>query len=85
MLLSSVKRFAITLPAVPPNNNHGWVRSFSRLYGGKRASDDDIIVNVRWELGDLIVDFSIGLDSGDGEKEQRPRIQIHGRGPVAQT
>ena len=51
------------------------------MYGGKRASDDDIIVNVRWELGDLVVDRCIGLGDGDTEKKQRPRIQIHGCGP----
>ena len=47
----------------------------------KRASDDDIIVNVRWELGDLIIDCPIDLGDGDTEKEQRPRVRIHCGGP----
>ena len=36
--------------------------------GRQRASDDDIIVGIRWELGDLIVDRSIGLHDCDGEE-----------------
>ena len=38
---------------------------------GKRASDDDIIVNVCWKLGDLIVDRPMGLGDSDAEKKQR--------------
>ena len=34
----------------------------------ERASSDDIIVGVHWELGDLIVDRSIGLHDCDGEE-----------------
>ena len=34
----------------------------------QRTSDDDIIVSICWELGDLVVDRSIGLSDDDGEK-----------------
>ena len=43
-----------------------WVRGME-----KRTSDDDIIVNVCWKLGDLLVDCPIGLGDGDAEKKQR--------------
>ena len=44
----------------------------------KHASDDNIIVNVSWELGDLIVDCPIGSADSDAENEQKPRVQVHG-------
>ena len=40
----------------------------------ERASDDNIIINICWELGDLIVDRPIGLGDDDTEKKQRPRV-----------
>ena len=51
------------------------------VWDEKRASDDDIIVNVCWELGDPIVYRSIGLDDGGAKKKQRPRVQVHGGSP----
>lgn len=34
----------------------------------RRASDDDIIVGVRWELGGMVVDRTVRLGDGDSEK-----------------
>ena len=51
------------------------------ILDGKRASDDDIIVNICWELGDLVVDYPIGLGDSDAEKKQSPRAQIHDSSP----
>jgi len=47
----------------------------------QRASNDDIIVGMRWELGDLIIDRSNGLRDGDGEKYQRLRVEAYGDSP----
>lgn len=47
----------------------------------ERASDDDVVVGMRWELGDVVVDRSIGLCDGDSEKQQSPRARIHGGSP----
>ena len=47
----------------------------------ERASDDNIIINICRELGDLIVDRCIGLGDDDTEEEQRPRVQIHRGSP----
>ena len=49
------------------------------VWRGQRTSNDDIIVGIRWELGDPVVDRSVGLLDSDSEK-QRPHGQIHGGG-----
>ena len=43
----------------------------------QRTSDDDVIVVTRRELGDVVVDRSVCLRDGDGEKQQRLRVLFH--------
>jgi len=45
---------------------------------GQRASNDDVIVGICWELGGLIVDRSVGLHEDDREKYESPHAHIHG-------
>ena len=47
------------------------------VWNGQRASDDYIIVDVGWELGNIFVYRSICLRDY-GSEEQRLRVQIHG-------
>jgi len=82
-LLSSVKRFARTLPAVPPKNSRCWISpplsSWCRFV--QRTSNNDIIVGIRWELGNFFVDRSKCLRDGDGKKYQRLGGEAHGGSP----
>ena len=52
-----------------------WIRFM--VWRRQRTSDDDIIVLVRWELGDMVIDRSVRLCDGDDEEQQRLCAQIH--------
>ena len=80
MLLSSDKRFATTLPAVPPENDHGEFPLELTVWNEQRASDDDVIVGICWELRDMVVDRSGDSRDDDREKQQTRRAQLHGDG-----
>jgi len=69
MWLISVKRFARVFPAAPPNDDHIYVFMIRwQWFIVRHTSNNDVVIGIRWELGDLVVDRSIGTRGGDSKK-----------------